>query len=391
MEKLTLWPGGTGYFFEALPEHREGTVDGELVQQFIEALELPDVSEEDGPQDNWDCRLLGLLPRLLVRITYEDNRRHWLRSRSESIYMLPLEKLTGRGQAPAKTYDPTLSLALAGLLPEGFTNRDLLRRECEWRERAHVPEKAPGSSPGPTFEDILAQARELRHDPARRLLLPIENDEMAVLLAQGAPPDEARDSFGETALMQAVRKSDIERTELLLQAGANPNALNASGLTSLHLAGDHDIAMMLLGAGADINQPSQNGTTPLMMAVSSGKEELVELLLMSGANLEYAGGQGSTALAVAVQRMDAEMVRLLLRFGASKESARAVAKYTLRRALVKKEIKEAALELITEEERIRRDRELVQIVGEKLSAELDQEFDEDLVLARCLKVERLLS
>lgn len=117
----------------------------------------------------------------------------------------------------------------------------------------------------------------------------------------------------------------------------------------------------------------------------------MELLLVSGANLEYVGGQGSTALAVAVQRMDVEMVKLLLRFGASKEPARALAQYLLRLAVVKKEIKEAALELIIEEERIRRDEEFVQIVGEKLLAELDQEFDVDLVLTRCLEVEKLLS
>ena len=78
-------------------------------------------------------------------------------------------------------------------------------------------------------------------------------------------------SAGETALMQPVRHSDLERMELLLQAGAEPNASNACGQISLHLAGDGDAALKLLGAGAEINRPSQSGTTPLMMAVSAKK------------------------------------------------------------------------------------------------------------------------
>lgn len=275
VEKLTIWLSETGYFFQTQPEHSEGSLCQELVQQFIKALAQPDVSEDEGPQDDWARRVNGPRPYLLVRLTGENNQRSWLRSGSDSIHMLPLEKLAARSNEPAKTYNSKLSLALAALLPEGFTNRDLLERECEWRELDYAPKTASVVTPAHTFEDILAQAREQRRDPARRLLLPIENDELRVLLNQGALPDAARDSFGETVLMQAVRRSDVARIELLLQAGANPNAPNESGLTALHLAGDYDVGMVLLGAGADINQPSQNGTTPLMMAVSlfpPGKE-----------------------------------------------------------------------------------------------------------------------
>lgn len=305
--------------------------------------------------------------------------------------MLPLAKLAAIGEEPAKTYDRNLSLALAALLPEGFMNREILKRECEWRERNYARKAERSATPGRTLEDILADACQQRDDPARRLKLPIENDEMLVLLNQGAPPDAARDSSGETALMRAVGKSDVERVGILLQAGADPNAVDAGGRISLHLARDYDVAMTLISAGAEINRPDQNGRTPLMTAVSSGKTELVELLLLSGAKLEHADGRGRTALTVAAVRTDVEMVLLLLRFGASKEPARAVAQYAVRNAKVKKENNEAWLELISEEDRIRRYEESVQILGEKLSAELDQEFNEDLVLARCLEVEKFLS
>lgn len=389
--KLTVWPGETGYFFQTQPEYLEGALDQEIVRQFIGSLALPNVSEEDGLRDDWPCRVTGTRPCLLVRLTHENNQRSWLLSCSDSIYMLPLAKLAAIGEEPAKTYDRNLSLALAALLPEGFMNREILKRECEWRERNYARKAERSATPGRTLEDILADACQQRDDPARRLKLPIENDEMLVLLNQGAPPDAARDSSGETALMRAVGKSDVERVGILLQAGADPNAVDAGGRISLHLARDYDVAMTLISAGAEINRPDQNGRTPLMTAVSSGKTELVELLLLSGAKLEHADGRGRTALTVAAVRTDVEMVLLLLRFGASKEPARAVAQYAVRNAKVKKENNEAWLELISEEDRIRRYEESVQILGEKLSAELDQEFNEDLVLARCLEVEKFLS
>lgn len=78
------------------------------------------------------------------------------------------------------------------------------------------------------------------------------------------------------------------------------------GLTALlHAArqGYTDAALLLLDAGADINQPSAGDhTTPLMMAAVNGQFDLALLLLERGADPNIATEAGATPLFAAIER-----------------------------------------------------------------------------------------
>lgn len=71
-------------------------------------------------------------------------------------------------------------------------------------------------------------------------------------------------------LLDAIRSNRSEEAKLLIENGANPNAVNREGWTPLLLAVRYDqseIARLLIGKNADINSANNNGFTALMYAV----------------------------------------------------------------------------------------------------------------------------
>jgi len=94
---------------------------------------------------------------------------------------------------------------------------------------------------------------------------------------------EVRSPRDESPLMLAALRGQDALVVKLVSKGA---AVNKSGWTPLHYAatGGHvRIAAFLIGAHADVNAESPNGTTPLMMAAMYSSSDMVKLLLESGA------------------------------------------------------------------------------------------------------------
>lgn len=60
-----------------------------------------------------------------------------------------------------------------------------------------------------------------------------------------------------------------------------------------------------------------DGSTPLHIALRSGRVELINALLDAGANIEAVNNNGDTPLSVAVDRLQVDMVEALLRRGAN--------------------------------------------------------------------------
>ena len=78
---------------------------------------------------------------------------------------------------------------------------------------------------------------------------------------------------------------------------------------------------LLLERGAAANPRSQDGITPLSIAVQEGQREMVALLLEKGAQVnEQVQIGGTTLLHVAAYRGDQEIVSLLLQYGADKQA-----------------------------------------------------------------------
>jgi ankyrin repeat protein len=183
-----------------------------------------------------------------------------------------------------------------------------------------------------------------------------------MLLDAGAPPDSANQD-GETALMLAIKTGELSVVQMLVKAGANVNVVEkfhnqtplmyaavatknagemvklllskdanvkpralysdwpsqitsepraqyrpAGGLTALLYAarsGCDDCVDALLGAGADVNTPTPEGVTPLMVALDNDHNDLAKLLLDRGANPNVWDWWGRTALYIAIDRKEA--------------------------------------------------------------------------------------
>jgi uncharacterized protein len=106
---------------------------------------------------------------------------------------------------------------------------------------------------------------------------------------------------GVHALTAAVANDDEDEamTRLLLQKGADVNALNADGLTALMGAVNNKrkhLVRILLESGADVNARSDAGETALMFAVETGNDVLVRMLIDAGADVNALDNAGFTAL-----------------------------------------------------------------------------------------------
>ena len=80
--------------------------------------------------------------------------------------------------------------------------------------------------------------------------------------------------------------------------------------------GDVGKVKELLGKGVNINAQGENGETPLLAAVNSGKSDVVALLLAYGANIEEKNFQKSTPLIIACQYGHAHITAMLVEMGA---------------------------------------------------------------------------
>ena len=135
---------------------------------------------------------------------------------------------------------------------------------------------------------------------------PDERGQVALYLAMREPspqvaamlwarPDlkiDALNTVGETSLMMAALRGNLDWVQRLLDRGA---AINKEGWTPLHYAASGPqpaVLSLLLDRGAQIDALSPKGTTSLMLAAQYGSEESVFLLLKRGANANLRDPRG---------------------------------------------------------------------------------------------------
>ncbi len=87
---------------------------------------------------------------------------------------------------------------------------------------------------------------------------------------------------------------------LLLSKGARVDADGGSALAGAAGGGSHEIARLLLERGAQINAIGYRGNTALMVASRYGRATMVSLLLSKGAQVNIRNTEGFTALMAAV-------------------------------------------------------------------------------------------
>jgi ankyrin repeat protein len=118
------------------------------------------------------------------------------------------------------------------------------------------------------------------------------------LLEKKVNPNYHGDEQGLTPLCAAAQEGLSGMTKILLTSGAEINATNNFGRTTLSLAcsmGRLPVAQYLVEKGANVNSQDIEGLTPLMLAISSGQAGLVDLLLQNGANPNLRSKNGKNA------------------------------------------------------------------------------------------------
>lgn len=166
-------------------------------------------------------------------------------------------------------------------------------------------------------------------DGETAFMLAIKTGELAVveaMLAAGADVNAVETFHHQTPLMYAATapKNGPEITKLLLAKDANvkvrstyidwPSQITSEpraqyrptgGLTALLYAvraGCYGCVDAILKAGADVNLPTPEGVSPLMIAIDNEHDDIAKLLLDSGANPHTWDWWGRTALYIAVER-----------------------------------------------------------------------------------------
>ncbi|KAK6339219.1 hypothetical protein TWF718_008641 [Orbilia javanica] len=127
---------------------------------------------------------------------------------------------------------------------------------------------------------------------------------------------DVRDVEGRTAMAHAVSEGHQRILELLIDAGADVNAVDNDAETTLRMAvlGSHlNIADFLVKNGADVNAINNAGEAAIHIAVEKGYQETIDLLIKNGANVNVKSKAGSVALQVAAANGYREIVGLLLR------------------------------------------------------------------------------
>ena len=114
----------------------------------------------------------------------------------------------------------------------------------------------------------------------------------------------------------ALRRGDTETLERLLDAGADINALDRHGQTSLMRAardGQLNVVRLLVNRGAALDHCAKYRLTALMLAVIGGHSAIVKLLVDAGADTTLRGsgapgfhGRTALELAAAAGRHDLE-------------------------------------------------------------------------------------
>ncbi|MBL7009276.1 MAG: sulfatase-like hydrolase/transferase, partial [Planctomycetes bacterium] len=125
----------------------------------------------------------------------------------------------------------------------------------------------------------------------------MDQDVLAELRELGYVGEEEDDEPG---VWEAMEAGDPELLRRCLEAGADPNqreeVLGTSPLFMAAVAGELELAKVLVAGGAEVDFKNKDGSTPLIGAAFLGRAEVLEFLLEEGADRAVRNANGDTAL-----------------------------------------------------------------------------------------------
>ena len=157
------------------------------------------------------------------------------------------------------------------------------------------------------------------HESALEYAVRNGNEDIVRVLLSARADVNAKDEFGQTALMMLGDSVTSELVWQLINAGAKVNARDKDGETPLINAAEVnnvEALKALIEAGAKVNAANSDGETPLMKAAESGLVHNVHALIMAGADVNARNKEGKTALMLADGDNQRAVIRLLKAHGA---------------------------------------------------------------------------
>jgi ankyrin repeat protein len=137
-------------------------------------------------------------------------------------------------------------------------------------------------------------------------------DEIAEILLKAGARANQQDKFGYTPLDDAAKANNLSRLKLLLHYGAKPTLHKAAAESN------KETIKTLINAGGNPNALDADGQSPLACATVNRNVPAAEVLLDAGANVEVANSKepGNTPLKLALEDGNFELSKLLVKHGA---------------------------------------------------------------------------
>lgn len=162
-----------------------------------------------------------------------------------------------------------------------------IEKEAQPKKNRFVVEEVKEEEDDASLTDILLQSIPFygQGNPAN------DSTVRAALSGLSIEDIDSKDEYGNTLLLLACTHRCEDLVRIMLNKGADPNAVNSSGACSLHFAcygetSSYLIAKLLLqnGANPEVAETTY-GCTPLHYCASSGNIEFCKLLLSYGAQI----------------------------------------------------------------------------------------------------------
>lgn len=127
------------------------------------------------------------------------------------------------------------------------------------------------------------------------------------------------EKFGSTPLHKAASNGQIEICKLLIEKGADIQAINNSQETPLHFAsynGHLGVAKLLINKGVDIKQQGRQGGSNLHMAAWGGHPEMIKFFIEKGINANIQDSNSDTPIIWAIFNKKINAMDELIKHGA---------------------------------------------------------------------------
>jgi ankyrin repeat protein len=141
--------------------------------------------------------------------------------------------------------------------------------------------------------------------------------QIKALIEKGADVNYAIPPYETTPLMEIIKQSEIDIAKMLIDKGANINAVDKNSRSAFLLACESqniDIIKLFIDKGFDLN--SANGRNGFVQAAFSGNIDIIKFLIEKGADVNAKNSRGFTALIMAVKASKAGVVKFLNEKGA---------------------------------------------------------------------------